>query len=229
MNQDFEYIKKNIEALNKEMSMYPNSKLMAVVKTRTDEEIEYAISECGIDYLGDNHVQEFNVHTKFLQDAKIDMIGKLQTNKIKYLIGKVNLIQTLDSIHLADEINKASQKKNVITNVLIEVNIASEEQKSGVILSDFPALIEYASKLDNINVTGLMTVSKLTSDSKEKHMYFSSLRKLRDEYMQYFKGYSDHPILSMGMTDSYREALDEGSDVIRIGTGIFGPRKYTNV
>lgn len=229
MNLDLEYIKKNIEALRKEISLYPSSELMAVVKTRTDEEIEYATSECGIDYIGDNHVQEFNGHIKFLPKAKIDMIGKLQTNKIKYLIGKVNLIQTLDSIHLAEEINKASQKKNIITNVLIEVNIASEEQKSGVLLNDFPALIEYASKLENITVSGLMTVSKLTSDSKEKRIYFSMLRKLRDEYLSYFRGYVNHPTLSMGMTDSYREALDEGSDIIRIGTGIFGPRKYTNV
>ena len=229
MSLSFHEIESNILNIKKEMESYPSSKLMAVIKTRTNEELAPVINVNLIDYVGENHAQEFLYHQNVISNIKTDFIGKLQTNKIKYIIGKVNLIQSLDSIHLADELNKKSEKLGIITNTLIEVNIAEEESKSGIMPEEFELLLEHVSSLKSIRVCGLMTISENTNDSKTMIKYFSSLRKMRDKYYPHFQGYENHPILSMGMTNSYKEALSEGSDIIRIGTGIFGERKYTNV
>lgn len=222
-------VRERILDIKNYMSSYPDSKLLSVIKTRTNEELEEYIKDGTIDYVGENHAQELVYHYPLISLCKIDFIGKLQTNKIKTILGKVNMIQTLDSIHLATELNKKSEKMGVITKTLIEVNIAEEENKSGIMPYDFENLLEYASSLNNLQICGLMTVSLNTDDSRKKEELFSKLRKMRDTYYSSFTGYDEHPLLSMGMTNSYKEALNEGSDIIRIGTGIFGERKYTNV
>ena len=228
MSISFDEIYKNVLEIKNDLLPYPNAIIQAVTKMQSNESIEFVKNECGISHFGENHVQEYIQHKPAFENATVDMIGKLQTNKVKYLIGSINIIQSLDSIHLCDEINKQSAKKGIVTKVFIEVNIASEESKSGVSIIDFPYLIEHASKSSNIEVCGLMTLSQNTQDESLKQKYFADLRKLRDEYLPYFSGYDDHPLLSMGMSESYKEALYEGADIIRLGQKIFGKRIYQN-
>ena len=216
-----ENISENIERFRREMKKYPKARLMAVVKTRSGEEIEYAIKECGIDLVGENRVQEFIAHEPFFCGAEVHFIGSLQKNKVKYLIGKVKMIESVDSVGLAEEISRRSEKAGIKTEILVEVNAGREPQKSGVMPEDVPTLLEKISALDGVVLRGLMTVAPRCEDPDERRGYFAAIRKMRDDNIGYFKD----PVLSMGMTESYVEALEEGSDIIRIGTGIFGKRE----
>lgn len=215
-------IKSNIKALRNELKAYPDASLMAVVKTRTGEEIEYAINECGIKLAGENRVQEFLSHEPYLTGADVHFIGTLQKNKVKYLIGKTAVIESVDSAPLALEISKRSLDAGIVTDIFCEVNTGREVQKSGVFPEKLPELLDYCARLPGIKLRGLMTVSPVSSEPSGHRVYFALLRKLGDENIMYFE---KKPLLSMGMTDSYREALCEGADIIRIGTGIFGERK----
>ena len=216
-----EKISENIARFRDEMKEYPDARLMAVVKTRTGEEIEYAVKECGIDLIGENRVQELLSHEAYFCGADVHFIGSLQKNKVKYLIGKVKMIESVDSVGLAEEISRRSVKAGIKTEILVEVNIGREPQKSGVMPEDVSELLKRASTLDGVVLRGLMTVAPKCERSDEKRGYFAALRKIRDDNIGYFVS----PILSMGMTESYKEALEEGADIVRIGTGIFGKRE----
>lgn len=213
-------IKENIEKIRAEMKAYPDSRLMAVVKTRGGDEIEYAISSCGIDLVGENRVQEFISHEPFYCGADVHFIGTLQKNKVKYLVGKAAMIESVDSLVLAEEISRRSKAAGITTEVLIEVNTGCEEQKSGVMPDGLASLVYGAAGLDGIKLRGLMTVAPICESASEKRGYFALLRRLRDENVSYLHS----PLLSMGMSGSYREALEEGADIIRVGTRIFGKR-----
>lgn len=226
-NINYSAIENNIIQIRKRMENYPNSQLMAVIKMRSLEEISFAINECGIDYVGENHAQEFLNHLERLDNVKTDFIGTLQSNKVKYLVGKINILESVSTMSAVKEISKHSKKLDLISKIMVEVNIGKEPQKSGVMPDELSAFLDSTCKESNIEIVGLMTVPPVTDDSKKRREYFSALRQLRDDNLSYFKGYINHPLLSMGMSDSYAEALDEGADIVRIGTGIFGPRKYT--
>lgn len=217
----FPEIKQRIKALEAELSMYPSARLMAVIKTRTCEEIEYAVKSCGITLVGENRSSELLLHEPALSGAETHFIGTLQKNKVKYLIGRVSMIESVDSPALAREINRVSALRGEVTDVLVEVNTGREPQKGGIFPEVLPELLSDISALLNIRLRGLMTVAPVCESSAEKSMYFKMLRELRDENKRYFHS----PLLSMGMSGSYREALSEGADIIRIGTGIFGERK----
>ncbi|MCR5457932.1 MAG: YggS family pyridoxal phosphate-dependent enzyme [Clostridiales bacterium] len=225
MSDNFALIEKNIENIKKQLALFPDAKLMAVIKNRSNDEVMFAKS-CGIDCMGENHAQEFLSHLPCLDGVKTDFIGTLQSNKVKYLVGKINIIESVSSASAVKEIARLSQKNNVQSKILIEVNTGKEEQKSGVLPENLSEFLGIVSEEKMIDVLGLMAVAPVTANSDEKRKYFALLRKLRDENISSFRGYDDHPLLSMGMTDSYMEALEEGSDIIRIGTGIFGPRNY---
>lgn len=226
-NINYSAIENNIIQIRKRMENYPNSQLMAVIKMRSLEEISFAINECGIDYVGENHAQEFINHLECLDNVKTDFIGTLQSNKVKHLVGKINILESVSTMSAVKEISKHSKKLDLISKIMVEVNIGKEPQKSGVMPDELSAFLDSTCKESNIEIVGLMTVPPVTDDSKKRSEYFSALRQLRDDNLSYFKGYINHPLLSMGMSDSYAEALDEGADIVRIGTGIFGPRKYT--
>lgn len=214
-------ISENIKKLRYEMKNYPETRLMGVVKTRTGDEIKYAVEKCGLDLIGENKVQEFLLHEPYFGGAEVHFIGTLQKNKVKYLIGKVKMIESVDSVSLAEEISRRSEKAGIRTEILIEVNIGCEPQKSGVLPEKLPELLSDISKLCGIVPRGLMTVAPRSESAEERRKYFGELRKLKEENEAFFIS----PILSMGMSDSYREALEEGADIIRIGTGIFGERR----
>lgn len=219
---DFDKIKTNIEKLRGDMRAYPKARLCAVIKNRTPEEIRYAIDSCGVTLVGENRVQEFLSHEPYLSGTEVHFIGTLQKNKIKYLVGKVSMIESVDSVSLAEEIASRSGKVGVVTDILCEVNTGREPQKGGFLPEELSAALEEISKMKNLRLRGLMAVTPVTDSSDEKRGYFALLARLKSENEKYFSG---DAILSMGMTGSYREALSEGADIIRIGTGIFGERK----
>lgn len=219
---DFDKIKTNIEKLRGDMGAYPKARLCAVIKNRTPEEIRYAIDSCGVTLVGENRVQEFLSHEPYLSGTEVHFIGTLQKNKVKYLVGKVSMIESVDSVPLAEEIASRSGKVGVVTDILCEVNTGREPQKGGFLPEELADALEKISHLKNIRLRGLMAVTPMTDSSEEKRGYFALLARLKSENEKYFSG---DAILSMGMTGSYREALSEGADIIRIGTGIFGERK----
>lgn len=218
---DFDKIKTNIEKLRGDMGAYPKARLCAVIKNRTPEEIRYAIDSCGVTLVGENRVQEFLSHEPYLSGTEVHFIGTLQKNKVKYLVGKVSMIESVDSVSLAKEIASRSGKVGVVTDILCEVNTGREPQKGGFLPEELSEALEEISKMKNLRLRGLMAVTLVTDSSDEKRGYFALLARLKSENEKYFSG---DAILSMGMTGSYREALSEGADIIRIGTGIFGER-----
>ncbi|SKA76979.1 hypothetical protein SAMN05428976_102393 [Clostridium sp. USBA 49] len=215
-------IKENIDQIKSKISK--DTVLIAVSKTRSIEEIKEAY-DCGIRDFGENKVQELIGKIDSLpNDINWHLIGHLQTNKVKYIVGKVSLIHSLDSIKLLYEIEKQYKNKNCIANVLIQVNIGREESKTGILLEDLEELLLSCEKCSNVKIWGLMAI--IPKGSQEScSMYFKKMKKLWDDIsLRKFKNIK-MKYLSMGMTGDYEIAIKEGSNMIRIGTGIFGPRK----
>jgi pyridoxal phosphate enzyme (YggS family) len=218
-------IRENITRIRKDMSAYPNTKLMAVIKTRTAEEINFAIRECGITLVGENRVQELLSHYEAMErTAELHFIGTLQKNKVKYIIDKVDMIESLDSEGLAEEIQKRAAKIGKCMPVLIEVNIGREEAKSGIFPENLENFCLMLKSCPNLSVRGLMTIAPNCEDKNEYHRYFSEMNLLKDRIFAKHFPEVQAPILSMGMSGSFFQALENGSDIIRIGEGIFGKR-----
>ncbi len=201
--------------------------LIAVSKTKPIEDIMEAY-DAGIRDFGENKVQELSKKYEQLpKDICWHMIGHLQRNKVKDVVGKAASIHSVDSLRLAEEISKESVKKNIKTNILIEVNVALEDTKFG--FSDFQSLIVFLQNvayLPNICIKGLMTVAPYTENPEENRCYFSKLRQLAVDIMQENIDNISMEILSMGMTGDYEVAIEEGATYVRVGTGIFGERNY---
>ncbi len=218
-------IRNNIARIKDQLSPYPNVKLMAVIKTRTAEEINFAIRECGITLVGENRVQELLGHYEEIdRGASVHFIGTLQKNKVKYIADKVDMIESLDSESLAAEINKQAGKIGKKMPVLIEVNIGREESKGGIFpeaLSDFCDSIK---KYENIIPMGLMTIAPICEDKNDYNRYFSEMKRLKETVFTQKFPETMSPILSMGMSGSFSQALANGADIVRIGEGLFGKR-----
>ena len=201
--------------------------LIAVSKTKPVEMLEEAYA-CG-DF-GENKVQELvDKYERLPKDIRWHMIGHLQRNKVKYIVDKVYLIHSVDSLRLAEEISKEAVKKQVTVSVLVEINVAGEESKFGTTAREAAALVEEIAKLPNIIVKGLMTIAPYVENPEENRLYFAMLRQI---YVDIIHKNIDNVCmkeLSMGMTGDYETAITEGATYIRIGTGIFGEREYTSV
>lgn len=228
MNETLGLIEKNIADIQKSMEPYPHAHLLAAIKTRTDEQIRRAY-ECGVRYFGENRVQELLAHyecVRALPGARLHMIGNLQTNKVKYIIDKVDMIESLGSLSLAAEIEKRAAKCGVVMPVLVEVNIGREAQKGGVMPEELADFLRELAKMEHILPRGLMTIAPVCEKEEDYAPYFSEMVHLRDTvFAKQFPG-EEKPLLSMGMSGNYAQALRFGSDFVRIGTGIFGPRAY---
>jgi len=198
-------------------------KLVAVSKTKPIEDIMEAY-EVGQRDFGENKVQELLEKENSLpKDINWHLIGKLQTNKVKYIVGKVCLIHSLSSIKLLNTIEKEYSKKNMIANTLIQINIGREESKNGILLEDLDVLIEAVEKCSYCKVKGIMTIIPKGTD-EENRFYFKEIKKIYDNLKQkQFKNISME-ILSMGMSNDYKIAIEEGANLIRIGQVIFGKR-----
>lgn len=223
-------IKENLDKIFKEIENGNNLgekiTLVGATKTQTADDVNLAIA-CGLTDIGENKAQEFRDKNDLVSpNAVRHFIGRLQTNKLKYLIGKVYLIQSVDSFELANEISKKSVEKNVTTNVLIELNLAGEENKGGVKKEELSDLLCRISKLSNVKVLGLMTVAPAFYNETSLADLFKQARNIYDDYK---KVYPDFKYLSMGMSGDYKIAIENGSNMIRLGTKIFGARNYGDI
>lgn len=200
--------------------------LIAVSKTKPLSDLE-EILDCGVLEFGENKVQELcdkEEHIKF--PVHWHMIGHLQTNKVRYIVDKVTLIHSVDSLKLAKQISKEAEKKNVDVNILIEVNVAQEASKFGLATEDTLSLVREAAKLPHIHIRGLMTIAPLVENPEDNRMVFRTLKQLSVDIDAYHIENVSMEILSMGMTNDYMVAIEEGATMVRVGTGIFGARNY---
>ena len=201
--------------------------LIAVSKTKPVSMLEEAY-ESGCRHFGENKVQELVEKYEVMpKDIKWHMIGHLQRNKVKYIVDKVYLIHSVDSLRLAEEISKEAVKKNVNVNILVEVNVAEEESKFGTTSEAAIELVQEISSLPNISIKGLMTIAPYVENAEENRQYFAKLRQLSVDIMHKNIDNVSMDVLSMGMTGDYQVAVEEGATYVRVGTGIFGERDYT--
>jgi len=200
--------------------------LIAVSKTKPVEKIK-EVYDLGIRTFGENKVQEIIEKCEMLPpDISWHMIGHLQTNKVKYIIDKISLIHSVDSLKLAHIIDKEAKKCNITVNILVEVNVAREESKYGIFPEELEIFLREVSLLSNISVKGLMTIAPYVDDPEENRWVFQSLKKLSVDMSAKNIDNVNMCILSMGMTGDYQVAIEEGATMIRVGTGIFGERHY---
>lgn len=200
--------------------------LIAVSKTKPVSDIEIAMEE-NILVFGENKVQELTEKYEQLpKNIRWHLIGHLQTNKVKYIVDKTAMIHSVDSLKLAEQIQKEAEKKGIICNILIEVNVAREESKFGVYEEDVLALIMEIAKLPNVHVRGLMTIAPNVEESEKNRKYFRKLRQLNIDIKMKNIDNVTMDELSMGMTGDYEIAIEEGATMVRVGTGIFGERNY---
>lgn len=235
LDKSFERVDENLKAVRENIAKAAlksgrnpeDVKLMAVTKTVEPEYINFAISN-GIDLIGENKVQEFMSKKEFLnlENCKAHLIGHLQTNKVKKIIGEVDMIESLDSLHLAQEISNRSVALGIVTDTLIEVNIGGEDCKTGLELSKLEELIYAAAEMPGIKVRGLMTVPPFSEDSEQARGFFANMYKLFIDMRSKKIDNISMDILSMGMSGDYCQAIEEGSTLVRVGSAIFGNRRY---
>lgn len=200
--------------------------LIAVSKTKPVEDVREAMSFGVLDF-GENKVQEI-VDKQEVIHEKLNwhMIGHLQRNKVKYIVDKVCLIHSVDSVRLALQIEEEARKKNVVCPILIEVNAAGEDSKFGVAMKEAEELIQEISKLEHVKVKGLMTIAPFVENPEDNRIYFKAMHNLLVDIKRKNIDNVDMNILSMGMTGDYEVAIEEGATMVRVGTGIFGKRNY---
>ena len=202
--------------------------LLAVSKTKPVEVIREAVA-CGLTSLGENKVQEIMEKYEPMGDGvHWHLIGHLQTNKVKYIIDKVDMIHSVESLRLAEEINKRAAAKSLVMDVLVEVNMAEEESKFGIQPERVEEFLHQIAPLPHIRVRGLMTVAPFVENPEENRVYFRKMRELLVDMNQKKIDNINMDVLSMGMTGDYEVAIEEGATIVRVGTGIFGERYYPN-
>ncbi len=200
--------------------------LIAVSKTQEIPKLE-RLYNIGCRHFGENKVQELmDKYEQLPKDIKWHMIGHLQTNKVKYIVDKVFMIHSVDSLKLATMIDKEAKKKNCVVNILIELNVAEEESKFGILQDEVLSLVEEVAKLEAVKICGLMTIAPYVEDSEENRHVFSQLYQLLVDIKTKKIDNVNMNMLSMGMTGDYLIAIDEGANYVRVGTGIFGEREY---
>ena len=200
--------------------------LIAVSKTKPAEILKEAY-DLGIRVFGENKVQELTEKYEVLpKDIRWHMIGHLQTNKVKYIADKVELIHSVDSLKLAETIEKEAAKRHRTIDILVEVNVAEEESKFGLKVEEVIPFIEKVAGFSHINVRGLMTIAPFVENPEKNRSVFADLRKLSVDITEKNIDNVNVSILSMGMTNDYEVAIEEGATMVRVGTGIFGARNY---
>ena len=227
LKSNYEAVKKNIKAAC-ERSGRDKSEvcLIAVSKTKPQEDI-MQIYECGEHQFGENYVQEMVDKVDALpKDIVWHMIGHLQRNKVKYVVGRASMIHSVDSLRLAEAVNQEAVKKGIVADILIEVNVAQEESKFGLKTEEVLPFIEKIANFEHIKVCGLMTIAPFVDNPEENRQIFANLHKLSVDINEKNIDNVYVNILSMGMTNDYEVAIEEGATMVRVGTGIFGARNY---
>ena len=200
--------------------------LIAVSKTKPLALLREAY-DAGAREFGENKVQDLlDRIPEMPADVRWHMIGHLQRNKVKYIVGKVAMIHSVDSLRLAEEISKEAVRKNTEVDILIEINVSGEESKYGVPVAETPGLVEQIALLPAIHIKGLMTIAPFTEDPEENRIFFRKLKQLSVDMGRKNIDNVTMAVLSMGMTGDYAVAIEEGATCVRVGTGIFGERHY---
>jgi len=216
-------IQKNVKEILSELPQ--GIALEVAAKHRTAEEILMVV-HAGATIIGENYVQEaIAAHSVIGHRAKWHFIGHLQKNKVRKAVQVFDMLETIDSSEIAQAVNRAASETGKTMPVLVEINSGYEEQKTGVIPEDAGELIEAVSRLKNVQVTGLMTMGPRFGDPEKARPYFRAARQLFDRLKQSHIKNVEMKFLSMGMSETYRVAIEEGANIVRIGTKIFGPRK----
>lgn len=230
----YEYIKENLDEVKDKIAAAAiksgrqpeDITLIAVTKTLATDIINGAI-HYGVTDIGENKVQEvMDKYEAISSSPKWHLIGHLQTNKVKYIIDKVSLIHSVDSLRLAEEISKRAEKADKIMDILVQINVAEEESKFGIHREEIFELVNEISELKNIRIKGLMTIAPYTDDEASLRKYFSEMKDIFETLKKTMYNKADMLYLSMGMTNDFEIAIEEGANMVRIGTGIFGARNY---
>lgn len=223
LNFVLEDIDKTLERIGRDSK---DIKLIAVTKTIAPETIEEIIN-LGANNIGENRVQELEKKINYFEDrVNYHMIGHLQSNKVRNIIDKVELVHSLDRMSLGKELNKRAKMKDIKVETLIQVNVAEEKSKFGLTLEEVFPFIEKILEFENINIKGLMTIAPYTEDEKLLRDVFKKMYNLKEDIERRNYKNLDMKYLSMGMSNDYKIAIEEGSNMVRIGSAIFGNRKY---
>lgn len=203
--------------------------LVAVSKTRTPEEINTAI-DAGVTDIGENKVQEIMDKYDDIKPVRWHMIGHLQTNKVKYIIDKVSMIHSVDSYKLAAEINRRAAGKGITMDILIQVNSAQEDSKFGITTDETEGLIkEILDNCENVRIRGLMCIAPYADDPEDIKIYFDQVKEQYDRFGRIEHPRLDFKYLSMGMSHDFQVAIEAGSNLVRVGSAIFGERDYSKL
>ncbi len=229
LKENYEYVENEIQkACERSGRKREDVLLISVSKTKPLSMIEEAV-QLGYSVFGENKVQELTDKYESIKNpVSWHLIGHLQRNKVKYIVDKVDYIHSVDSLHLAEAIQKEAAKKNVICKLLLEVNVAREETKFGLMVDEVPELVMQIKDFPNIKVCGLMTIAPFVENPEENRVHFRTLRHLLLDINSKNIDNVNMNVLSMGMTNDFQVAIEEGSTMIRVGTGIFGERNYSN-
>ncbi len=227
VKENYTYIKQQVEETAKACGRNPDDiTLIAVSKTKPLSDIEELI-EIGVNEFGENKVQELcDKYEHVSKPVHFHLIGHLQTNKVKYIVDKACLIHSVDSIKLAQMIQKEAAKKQIVAQILIEVNVAQEDSKFGLCTDEVVPFVKELSTYPNIHVNGLMTIAPFVENPEENRKYFRTLKQLSLDITSKNIDNIDMNVLSMGMTNDYKVAIEEGATMVRVGTAIFGARNY---
>lgn len=230
LQDNFREVEQRIEAACRRSGRDPKEvTLIAVSKTKPVEMLQEAY-DFGTRIFGENKVQELTEkYDQLPKDIHWHLIGHLQRNKVKYIIDKVDLIHSVDSVRLAEAIDKEAQKHGITANILIEVNVAGEESKFGISPEENESFIEKIAGFSHIKVCGLMTIAPFVENPEENRPYFQRLRKLSVDIAAKKVNNVTMSILSMGMTNDFEVAVEEGATMVRVGTGLFGVRDYARI
>ena len=231
MDLNYSYLDKNVERIKSNISAAAKRadrqegeiSLMSAIKSATVEEINYIHNSLGISDVGENRVQQLLERWDKLDKAglRVHFIGSLQTNKVKYIIDKVYMIHSLDSKRLAAEIDKQAKKHGIIVNVLVEINSGGEENKGGIAYEAAEDFCLSLAEFENIRLCGFMTMAPKCEDKKDYFSYFGKTRETAERIWKNVLGRADDPIISMGMSESYEEAIECGATMVRVGRSMF--------
>ena len=227
IKENIENVRKRIESAAERAGRDPKDVLLLGVTKTIDFGPMQEAKEAGILDFGENKPQELLRKAPNFPGVNFHLIGHLQTNKVSKIVGNAKLIHSVDSIHLAKEIDKRSKEKGIVTEALIEVNMAGEESKFGIRPEELEGFLKEVSQFGNLCIKGLMTVAPFTENPEDNRIYFRGLRELLIDMNSKNIDNINMSVLSMGMTGDFEVAVEEGATIVRVGTAIFGKRDYT--